>query len=366
MVKKITKVSKKAPVKKALVKRGPGRPKGRSNKPKVFTKGRHTPQSPAKNRIRRIWMSKAPKHLIMITISHGICDAAAIFGWTGGILACDKEPEERKVISDCAGHSGGKNYFPTLNILPVGKCINSTVRECIAQYGVDSIGVVDIDLECTIKLAWDIAEPVVKRLLVNEYTRTVQLTFRNGRRDSLKRDPLKLKSLDERIEWLKQQLPQQVKITFCKAYTSDEVSGRGGPKSRQVAMCIVELQFTIPGKKNRTMEVDQEKYKRFLDWKQFQAMEEMYKKDQSITSSSCPVTPPARNSSARIRNCSNELLRGLRKSKSGQLTRKQIIALLNASTTTVDNLLSRFAKSGKIVRVNPGVYELVKEESSKE
>src|ERR1035437_6621708 len=146
----------------------------------------HTEQHPAKDRMRRNWMSKVSRMKDIITISHGLLGGAQYLNWCGRIQVCDIDPGVRETTAYLGGLDGGASDYPDLNILSPGCDIESTVIAYVKAYGVKQLGAVDVDLACTIGPAWEILFPVLCTLLGAMGTKDhvkVLLTFRNGRKD---------------------------------------------------------------------------------------------------------------------------------------------------------------------------------------
>jgi len=188
----------------------------------------HTPASPNKNRVRRDMLNKVAKTKDVITISHGLFDTAMTLEWKGKIKACDIDDGVRESIS-----YQRETEYPDLRILPPGESIQQTVKDwCKHKHLVKNLGIVDVDLACTLWEAYRILESVLETLNESGYKGRTFLTFRNGRDD--------FPSIQARIDWLKKRLPQGVHIASYTPYVSTRIMEHAERK-RGSAMCIVEL-----------------------------------------------------------------------------------------------------------------------------
>lgn len=188
----------------------------------------HTPASPNKNRVRRDMLKSVPKTKDIITISHGAFEALMMVGWRGRIKACDidagvRESIEYQRVSD----------YPDLRIYPSGYSIESTVSNwCIHKHNVRKLGIVDVDLACTLVEAWKILSPVLETLCEVGYKGKTFLTFRNGRD--------KFPSIESRVRWLESRLPKGVRIESYTLYVSNRILEHAQRKKGS-SMCIIEL-----------------------------------------------------------------------------------------------------------------------------
>lgn len=188
----------------------------------------HTPASPNKNRVRRDMLKKVSKTKDVITISHGAFEALMMIEWKGKIKACDIDPGVRESIT-----YQRESEYKDLRILAPGYSIQDTVKDwCRHKHQVENLGIVDVDLACTIFEAWCIIRPVLDTLQESGYKGRTFLTFRNGRDDF---DSIKL-----RLSWLNMHLPPNVHIASHTTYVSTRIMEHAERK-RGSPMCIVEL-----------------------------------------------------------------------------------------------------------------------------
>lgn len=196
----------------------------------------HTPLSPHKTRVRGNWLRAIPVTKDLICVSHALCDALELLGWQGRIALCDIDPGVRQQIKFSRRGSRGKAGadYPNRNLLPPGRKIEDTVRAYCEQYGTHDLGAVDVDLTFCIEGCLPILQDVLTTLLEFKACGTkVLLTFRNGR-------DCGFDSLDERIAWLKSQLPKGVRYDYHEAYNSLGI-GKNVERSKGSPMCIVAL-----------------------------------------------------------------------------------------------------------------------------
>jgi len=164
----------------------------------------------------------------VITISHGLFESLMMTEWKGCIKACDIDPGVRESIK-----YQRESEYPDLRILPPGRSIQETVKDwCHSPSQVKNLGIVDVDLACTLLEAWRILNPVLQSLHHANYNGRTFLTFRNGRDV--------FSSLQERIDWLSRQLPEGVSVASYTPYVSTRIMEHADRK-RGSTMCIVEL-----------------------------------------------------------------------------------------------------------------------------
>ena len=188
----------------------------------------HTPASPHKNRVRRDMLKRTKKTKDVITISHGAFESLMMAEWKGRIKACDIDPGVRESIS-----YQRESEYPDLRILPAGYSIQATVKDwCRHEHQVKNLGIVDVDLACTLWEAWRILSPVLDTLQSAGYKGRTFITFRNGRDF--------FSSIQARICWLAKKLPHGVQIVNHTPYVSTRIMEHAERK-RGSCMCIVEL-----------------------------------------------------------------------------------------------------------------------------
>lgn len=200
---------------------------GRSN---VRCDMAHTPQSPIKNRVRRDWIKKSSSYKDIITISHGALEALMMAEHRGLITVCDIDGGVIESTQYMA-HS----EYPDLRIRARHWSIERTVEGYCQDKGVDSLGVVDIDLAGSLMSEFSVLSNVLTTLLSHKaFGVKVLFTFRNGR-DAFK-------GIDNRIAWLKSKLPNGVQLVKFTPYNSTRITEHAERKKGS-AMCIVELEI---------------------------------------------------------------------------------------------------------------------------
>jgi len=199
---------------------------------------KHTSISPRKNCIRRDMLKKVRRSLDAITISHGALDVFMILGWKGRVQTCDIDPGVRLAIEYLRkGDNGRKGDYPDLNLPTPGKSIQETVSQYCAAHGAEHLGIVDVDLAVGILPSWKILSSVLDTLVQHKYHGRTFLTFRNGR------DGFGKNSLKDRIDWLRKQLPQGIKVSSFTPYQSVRLDPNA-LRSIGSNMCIVELKHS--------------------------------------------------------------------------------------------------------------------------
>jgi hypothetical protein len=203
----------------------------------------HTANYPSKN-LARAWVFKGcAKTKDVITISHAACDFLQILGWLGNVITCDIDEHVRQ----CSIGSIEYGDFPKLCLRMPGISIESTVGDYCEKYDISKLGIVDIDLACSIRDATNITIPVLKILVKAGFCGKTYLTFRNGRNDGFGKD-----AIEERLAYLKKRMPKGTKISNCHTYCSDWID-RKAVKREGSAMCVVEIKHT-KNKKKATIE----------------------------------------------------------------------------------------------------------------
>lgn len=203
----------------------------------------HTPIAPNKNRIRRDMLKTTNKRKDLITISHGLFDMLQALEWKGRIIPCDIDPGVRETIAKLRAKKLGRSEYPDLRIEKPGISIESTVSKYCAKFGASNLGIVDIDLACSLINASHIFTPVLDSLIENDYRGRTFITF--CARDFILRD----KSIRE--NWLRNILPKEVKIESITFYNSLRIGPRG-ERHKGSPMYIVCLKhFVLPKRKRK-------------------------------------------------------------------------------------------------------------------
>lgn len=188
----------------------------------------HTPLSPGKT-VARTWaFSKASKYKDLITISHGAFDTLCAMEYHGRIFACDIDWGVRQRINIIRQDK----QYPSLKIEYPQGSVQTTVRDYCKEHVVANLGMVDLDLAFTKENGFPILKDVLSTLLENKSRCKVFFTFRNGRDNT--------RGVNSRLEWIRQRLPNGVRLTDHYTYYSSGVSDTarnvfGAP------MCVVEL-----------------------------------------------------------------------------------------------------------------------------
>ena len=179
-------------------------------------------------------MWEVPRDKDLISISHGFLDVVMALRFTGLIQIADIDKGIRETVRYLGGMDGRKTDYPYLNILEPGGDIFDTTQRYCTDRGIKNLGAVDIDLQCSLKPAWEISRPVLNLLKNYGYRRKVIITFRNGRNDGFS-------SVESRIRWLKRKLQKRAQLVrydrYCSTNIENYASRNGGSP-----MCIVELQ----------------------------------------------------------------------------------------------------------------------------
>lgn len=195
----------------------------------------HTPQSPEKNRVRRNMLAKCDPSKHLLTISHGLFETAMVVGWRGPIFPCDIDlgvvTAIKFIRQDIRQGRGG---FTELDIRPPGYKIEDYIITYCSENGAHHLTCVDVDLAGGVVWCWKILNPVLQVLITHGYRGRTFLTFRNGRD--------RFPSLEERIAWLRKQLPSKVKLVEYTPYNSGRIDSYAR-RSKGSTMCIVELKY---------------------------------------------------------------------------------------------------------------------------
>jgi len=200
------------------------------------TQEKHTPQSMHKERTRRWWLDKVDPQQDVITISHGLFLELDRAEWKGRIQACDLDPGVRAAIAylRVPSYNSGSGDYPSLNILPPGEGICSTIHHYNQQYGMSQLGAVDVDLAKGVESVWvHVMQHVLNLLLMYGYHGKVLLTFKNGR-------DRKFGDTQDRINWLCEQLPRGAEYITHRTYNSAWIS-EYGQRHKGASMCCAEL-----------------------------------------------------------------------------------------------------------------------------
>lgn len=208
-----------------------------------FCSMQHTPMSPAKNRVRKWWLSRINPKRDIITISPAAAEAAMMSGFRGRMLVCDIDRgarEATRIMQTPLSHAKTKGHkpqkdFPEFTLQVLGNDIRDGVLTYCKYHNMKKLEVVDVDLTATIIPCTDILRNVVETLAQYKYRKMVLLTFRNGR-DCFH-------SVKERIAWMRKQMPKGTRIVKVMPYSSSHYDAPL-KRNRGSAMCMVALKIT--------------------------------------------------------------------------------------------------------------------------